>query len=336
MKISIIGAGNFGTAIALLASHNQENQITLFDRDKDKVNGVNQEKRNLAVYPNFILPDNIQAKEIFDDSILESELIFVALSSNSLRDVLTQIKIGISSDSTPIVINLSKGIEGDSLKVPSQIFFDVFETDISYGTLAGPNFALEIMKQDPTASVIASKDPVVFEKVGKALSSEYFRPYSSGDVMGVELLASLKNVIAIASGIHESLGFGKNSKAALITRGLIQMSRIVLKAGGQIDTVVGLSGVGDLVLTATSDLSRNYRLGILVGQGYTLQEALSEIDSTVEGVETVKTALLLAQRYEVELSIVEGVKKILFENQNPKIVLTEMMSRPQKGESLSL
>ncbi len=334
MKIGVVGAGNFGTAVAYLASKN-DNQVFVFDRDKEKVEDINKNQKNSKVYPQAKLNSNITAIHGFDKKILENlEILFIAVSSGSLRSVLEKLK-NYAPDNLKnyCIVNLSKGFERETLKRPSDVFEDVFGKEFLYGTLSGPNFALEMIRDDLSASVIASKDKEVFERVYKALSSPCFRPYSSEDIVGVELAGATKNAIAIASGIHGGLGFGKNSKAALITRGLAQTARLVEKLGGKRETVLGLSGVGDLVLTATSNMSRNYRLGELLGEGYTLEEARKKINSTVEGVETVKNLQKICEQNDLDMSIIYSVYKILFENMDPKKALFEIMSRPHKEEN---
>jgi glycerol-3-phosphate dehydrogenase (NAD(P)+) len=335
MKIGIVGAGNFGTAVAYLAGK-KDNEIFVFDRDKEKVEDINKNQKNSKVYPEVDLNSRIKGVYNFDQSTLKDlDVLFVAVSSDSLRSVLEKLKSYLPKDlKNYCIINLSKGFEKGTLKRPAEVFESVLGKDFLYGSLSGPNFALEMVRDDLSASVVASKNKEVFERVLEGLSSPLFRPYFSEDIVGVELAGAAKNAIAIASGIHESLGFGKNSKAALITRGLAQTARLVEKFGGNRETVLGLSGVGDLVLTATSSMSRNYRLGELLGKGCTLEEARKKIRSTVEGVETVKNLQQICEKNNLDMSIVSSVHKILFEGVDPKKALFEIMSRPHKEESI--
>ncbi len=307
MKVGIIGDGKFGTAIAFVAGQNHD--VTIFCRHKNRVQNINKDHINTEIFPRYSIPKSIKAQEELDNSITQMDIIFIATPFQSLKEVFTSLKPFVKKGS--IIINMAKGLQNKTAKTGSQIFEQFFGSKIRYGMLSGPNFAHEIMQKEPTATIIASKHKIVRTICQKALTTSFFKVQESLDVIGVELCAGFRSIISMAAGIHDSLGLGQNSKAYLLTTGMAEIGSLIQAMGGHKITIMSLCGVGDVFLTTTSAMSRNYKLGVWIGEGYNIQEALEKINSTVESIETIKTAFTLAQKHHVHMPILKTIHDLI-------------------------
>ena len=331
IKIGVIGAGSWGTALANLLAEKGD-QVTLWAKEPEVVKGINQEHRNPLYLKKYQLSAQLKATNDLKEVIKEKDLILSVSPSQFVRDLTKQAVPFLSSD--PIIVNASKGIENDSLMTMNEVLREElpkkFHSKLAF--LSGPSFAEEVVQKTPTAVTIASQNPNIAEEVQKIFFTEFFRTYTSDDVIGVELGGSLKNVIAIAAGISDGMGLGHNSRAALITRGLGEMTQLGVKMGANPITFLGLAGMGDLILTCTSNMSRNHTVGVKLGEGKRLKEILKEMTMVAEGIKTARSANDLAKRENVELFICQKIYEILYKDANPKEILGEIMSRSLKPE----
>lgn len=333
MKIGLIGSGSFGTSLgSLLADKGYE--VLMWTRSEEQARSINEEHRNNKHLTHLRLPSNLKATTDLESVVRDKDLILSAPPSHVLAEILQTIKDWIP-ENIPIV-SATKGIENDTLRLVSDIFEEIlperFHPNLCF--LSGPSFAKEIVERVPTAVSIASKNQFAAKKVQEIFSFTYFRTYWTSDVVGIELGGSLKNVIAIASGVSDGLGLGQNARAALITRGLNEITRLGVKMGADAMTFLGLAGLGDLVLTCCGDLSRNRTVGMKLGQGKKLNQILSEMNEVAEGVKTTKSAYQLAKKLNVEMPITEEVYKMLYEDKSPRDVIKDLMSRDLKKEGL--
>ncbi len=333
MKIGVIGAGSFGTSLAsLLADKGYE--VLMWTRSKEQEKGINEEHKNIKHLSHLRLPTNLKASIHLEEVVQGKDLILSAPPSHVLAEILHNIK-DLIPENIPIV-SATKGIENDTLRLVSDIFEEIlperFHPNLCF--LSGPSFAKEIVERVPTAVSIASKNQFTAKKVQEIFSFTYFRTYWTWDVIGIELGGSLKNVIAIASGVSDGLGLGQNARAALITRGLNEITRLGVKMGADAITFLGLAGLGDLVLTCCGDLSRNRTVGMKLGQGKKLSQILEEMNEVAEGVKTSKSAYQLSKKLNVEMPITEEVYKMLYEDKSPRDVIKDLMSRDLKKEGL--
>jgi len=333
MKIGVIGSGSFGTALgSLLADKGYD--VLMWTRSKDQADGINSNHVNAKHLPKYTLPEKLKASTDLEEVIKGKELILSVPPSHVLSSVLRDIK-NIIPERVPIV-SATKGIENDSLRLVSEIF----ETELpgkyhqylSY--ISGPSFAKEIIGRVPTIVSIASKNEANAKNVQSIFSFTYFRTYWTPDVVGVEVGGALKNVIAIAAGVSDGLGFGQNTRAALITRGLHEITKMGIKKGADPLTFLGPSGMGDLVLTCCGEQSRNRTVGFELGKGRTLDDILGSMNEVAEGVKTTKSAYDLAKELEIEMPITEEVYKMLYENKPPKEVVRDLMGRDLKREGV--
>lgn len=329
--ISVIGAGAWGTALALLLA-DKGNNITLWMYEKDLAEETQKTRENRVYLPGFPLPPSITVTSSLETAVRDKTVILSVVPSHTVRTVATQFAPMLSKEA--IIISASKGIEIETLMPLSQVFEDALPKRYHnrLGFLSGPSFAKEVAQKMPTAVALASYDPAVGKKAQEVLSNSYFRVYTNPDVIGVELGGSIKNVIAIAAGVLEGLGFGYNTMAALLTRGLAEMSRLGTAMGGSPLTFSGLAGMGDLVLTCTGGLSRNRTLGVRLGKGEKLDEIMKGVKTVAEGVKTAKAARELAKKYAIEMPVVEEVYQILYEGKDPRQALKDLMNRELKGE----
>jgi glycerol-3-phosphate dehydrogenase (NAD(P)+) len=329
MRASIIGGGTWGSAFAVyLGRLNIETQIWI--REQDIFDEAQKSRENKVFLPGVIFPPSVSFFNEIEGALRSTGIVFIAVPSKFCRKIYEKIASFLSSNQ--IIVSLTKGIEENSLKRMSEIMEEVFTQAPGIAVLSGPSFAKEVIEEHPTAVVMASKDLKLARKVQHFISSLYFRTYASKDIIGVELCGALKNVIAIAAGISNSLEFGHNSMAALITRGLAEMSRLGLKLGAENQTFAGLAGMGDLVLTCTGELSRNRHIGVELGKGKSLDEITSEMKMIAEGITTTLSVHQLATREKVEMPICEKVYHVLYKNKNPKTALQELLSRKLKDE----
>jgi len=331
MKVAVIGGGAWGTALADLLARKGE-QVTLWALEPEVVESINQRHVNEMFLPKGTLADSLRADADLCAAVRGAEAIVSAAPSHAVRPVMTEAATGLRG-ALPLVISASKGLDPASLERPSSVLDEVLPPGTPVAVLSGPSFAWEVFQRQPTAIVAAARDQDVAQRVQRLFATNYFRVYSSTDVVGVELAGALKNVIALAAGILEGLGLGFNTRAALITRGLAEITRLGVTLGAQPMTFAGLAGMGDLILTATGALSRNRTLGVALGQGKTLEQALAGKPAVVEGVNTTRTAVALGERHGVELPIAREVSNVLFEHKPPQPAISDLMERELKAES---
>lgn len=330
-ELAIIGAGSYGTALALVAARSQH-RIRLWAHDPAVARLLQTQRENTVYLPGFALPENIEPTPDLHAALQSAELVITAIPSHVCREVYTNMRPFLREEM--IFVSATKGIEMHTQMRMEEVVRDVLQSNFAprYVALSGPSFALEVAQDQPSAIVAASSDSVAAKAVQAALSSSRFRVYTNADVIGVEIGGAVKNVMAIATGVVNGLGLGYNSVTALITRGLAEMTRLAVGLGGRGETLAGLAGMGDLVLTCLGNLSRNRQVGVALGQGRTLEQIISETRQVAEGVKTAKATHELAQRLGVELPITAGVYKMLYENKTPQQLLQELMERPLKGE----
>lgn len=331
-SITVLGAGSWGTALALLLYSNGHD-VSLWEFREDAAQKLDRIRENLEFLPGICIPKGIRITSDLNRAVENRQMIVVAVPSHVVRSVAGQLP-EFTPENAPIFVNVAKGIENDTLLRMSQVLEENLRgvPPEKISTLSGPSHAEEVSKQIPTAIVAASDSLETAETVQQTFLNNYFRVYSSQDLIGVELGGSLKNIIAVAAGICDGAGFGDNTKAALQPRGLVEMARLGEKMGANKLTFAGLSGMGDLIVTCMSRHSRNRYLGEQVGKGRTLDEVLEEMVMVAEGVKTTRSAYQLSQKYNIEMPITEQVFKILFEEQNPKEAMYELMLRDPKSE----
>lgn len=327
-KIAVLGAGSWGIALAKLL-YNNKNEVTVWSALDDEINMLNEKREHVDKLPGVKLPDDMYFTSNLEEAVKDKEVLIMAVPSPFVKSTSASLKEFYKEGQ--IIVNVAKGIEGDTLKTLSE----VIEREIPGSTVAvlsGPSHAEEVGKGVPTTIVVATRKKETAIFLQNLFMSEVFRVYTSPDVKGVEIGAALKNVIALAAGIADGLGYGDNTKAALITRGMAEISRLGKAMGGRPETFYGLSGIGDLIVTCASMHSRNRRAGILLAQGKTLKEAQDEIKMVIEGANCAKAALALSEKYDVCMPIVSEVNKILFENKPAKDVVNDLMLRDARIE----
>lgn len=331
MKVSVIGAGSWGTAFALHLSR-LELKTRLWVREKNVLKSLREVRENKDFLEGFLLPPGVAFTDDIEEALASVEVVFVAVPAKYCRAIYKEMAPFLSSHQ--VVVSLTKGIEEGSLLRMTEVMAEVFARYDSprLAVLSGPSFSREVAQGHPTAVVIASDDEETGRNLQRLVSNLYFRAYTSRDVVGVELAGALKNVIAISSGISDGLDFGYNSRAALITRGLVEVMRLGLRLGGLAPTFYGLAGIGDLILTCTAPLSRNHFVGFELGKGRTLESITSGMKMVAEGIGTTLSALDLARREKVEMPIMEQVFQVLYEGKDPRSSLAELMSRTLKQE----
>ncbi|OGW32694.1 MAG: glycerol-3-phosphate dehydrogenase [Nitrospirae bacterium GWC2_56_14] len=330
-KIAVIGAGAWGTALAMLLA-DKGHDVTLWMYEKDLAEETSKTRENRVYLPGFALPASLKITSSLESAVSGTPVILSVVPSHTVRAVTKQYAPFLAKDA--IIISASKGIEIETLMPLSEVFKDTlpaaFHENLCF--LSGPSFAKEVAQMMPTAVALAAYDPSIAKTVQAIFSSPYFRVYTNDDVIGVEVAGSLKNVVAIAAGVLEGMGYGYNTMAALLTRGLAEMARLGMAMGGNLQTFSGLAGMGDLVLTCTGGLSRNRTLGTRLGKGEKLDDILKNAKTVAEGVKTAKAARALANKFEVDMPIVEEVYQLLYEGKDPKAAVKDLMSRELKGE----
>lgn len=327
-KVAVIGAGSWGTALAVLLAQ-KGYAVWLYARQEAVVARLNAEHENTRYLPGVALPERIEVTADLVQALTGAGLVVLAVPSHAVRQTASQIKPLLPSDA--LLVNTAKGIEQETLLRLSQVIGEKLPQH-RLVVLSGPSHAEEVGRQVPTTVVAASVNRAAAEAAQEYFMTPAFRVYTNPDVAGVELGGALKNVIALCTGITEGLGFGDNTKAALMTRGLAEIGRLGVVMGAQALTFAGLTGVGDLIVTCTSMHSRNRRAGILLGQGKPLAEVLNEVGMVVEGVKTTRGAYFLAQRFQVEMPIVEQAYKVLFEGYDPRKTVQNLMQRGRTHE----
>lgn len=330
-RIGVLGAGSWGTALAHLLA-DRDHEVTLWAREESIAKGINQKARNPAYVKEFDLSPNLRATHSLREAVADKEILVGVIPSHAVREVLGAAAREIRG--APIFVSASKGIENQSLLPMNEVLKQILPTSMhtSLCFLSGPSFAEEVLRKMPTAVTIASANVQAAETAQQAFAHDYFRTYTSNDVVGVELGGALKNVIAIATGMCDGLGYGLNSRAALITRGLSEIAALGQKLGANPLTFLGLAGMGDLILTCTGNLSRNRHVGLELGRGKKLRDILSGMSMVAEGVRTAKSVHDLAQREGIEMVICRKVYEILYEDAEPKQVVSEIMTRSLKSE----
>ncbi len=332
MNIGVIGAGSWGTALADLLAR-IGHQVTLWAYETDLVVRMREQRENDLFLPDIRLHEDLKFTDTLAEAVKGRELLLLVPPSQLMRQVFRQL-VPYLEDGR-VLVSASKGIENQTLMTMSQVLLEELESagrKAKLAFLSGPSFAREVANGLPTAVVVASEDEVVAELVQKVFSGERFRVYTNSDVIGIEFGGSLKNVMALAAGIADGLGFGSNTRAALITRGLSEMTRLGVAAGAKAQTFAGLAGMGDLVLTCTGDLSRNRTVGLELGRGRPLQEILDGMKMVAEGVKTTISTYQLASRLQVVAPITEQVYKILEEGKDPRQAVTDLLQRSLKAE----
>ena len=324
-KISVIGGGSFGTVIANITAENGYH-VSFWMRNESQAEQLNLTRENSQYLPNYRLNERIVATSDMADAVKGSGLIFVAVPSSSFRQVVRDMVPHISEDT--VLVSTTKGIESGSFDMMTQIL-NQEAPKAKVGVLSGPNLAMEIAKKNPTGTVIASPDEQVRKLVKSVLKSKYFRVYSNNDMFGVELGGSLKNIYAIIAGIAAALGMGHNTNSMLVTRALTEMARFGKELGADPMTFLGLAGVGDLVVTCSSPLSRNYRIGLALGKGTPLEEAVAELGQVAEGVNTVKLVQEKAEELGVYMPLASGLYKIIYENDSIENIISSFMLSEQ-------
>ncbi len=330
-KIGVIGAGSWGIALAYLLSGNGHD-VTVWSRSQNSVDKLRAYHGNEDKLPGVKLPDDVKYTCSMEDAVSGKDILVLVVPSSSVRETVKLMAPFIDTEGDQIIVNCTKGIEESTLMLMSDVILDEIP-GANVCVLSGPSHAEEVGKNMPTTIVVGafSRDTAV--EVQNIFMNEAFRVYVSPDMLGIEIGAALKNVVALAAGMADGYGLGDNAKAALITRGIAEISRLGMAMGGKFETFAGLSGIGDLVVTCASMHSRNRRAGILIGQGKSYQEAMDEVKMVVEGVYSAKAALKLAEKYEVDMPIVQGVNEILFEGKSVGDGIKELMVRERRNEN---
>lgn len=331
-KISLLGAGTWGSALAILLSGNGHD-VTIWTKIEKEAKDLAENRSNLRNLPEAVLPETVAITLDMEEACRDRDLIVMAVASPYIRQTAKEASPFMKEGQ--ILVNVSKGIEDRTLYTLSQVIKEeIPQADVA--VLSGPSHAEEVSRGVPTTVVVGAETKVTARFVQDIFMNEIFRVYTSPDIIGIELGGSLKNVIALAAGIVDGLGFGDNTKAALMTRGMAEISRLGIKMGGKMETFAGLSGFGDLFVTCTSKHSRNWNAGYLMGQGKTMEEAMKQVNQVVEGVNSARAALALANRHEVEMPIVEQINLLLFEKKSAKDALSDLLMRDRRKEYSTL
>ena len=328
-QIAVIGAGSWGTALAVIAARTG-NGVRLWSRSPDVVISINEQHVNSRYLTATSIPASVNATDDLGAALGGAGLVLLATPSHAARELLTAMSPLL--DEAAIIVGVSKGIEIETGKRVSEIAKDVLTNPHPFVCLSGPSFAKEVVAGHPTAIVAASKDAAAARTVQNDLSFENLRIYTNNDIIGTELGGSVKNVMAIAAGMAAGLGFGSNRVAALITRGLAEITRLARREGAQVETLMGLAGLGDLVLTCTGSLSRNRFVGEELGKGRTIDQIVAELKEVAEGINTARAVKKLADRAGLEMPITNEVNAVLYDGKSARDAVSELMSRPLREE----
>lgn len=328
LNVTVLGDGGWGTTLAILLSRRGKN-VTLWSAFPEYAEFLAKKRENTKFLPGAKIPKSIKITSDLEGALKDIPLIILAIPTAYLRNILFRLKkIGIKKK---VVVSAAKGIERKTLLRPSEIV-SLFLDDVSIAVLSGPSHAEEVVRDIPTCVVVASRDRVIAQFVQRTFMEERFRVYTSDDMIGVEVGAAMKNVVAIAAGASDGLGFGSNTKAALLCRGLMEITRLGVKMGANANTFFGLSGLGDLATTCMSDYSRNRRVGLMLAKGKSLKEIMASTEMVAEGIETARSALDLSKKYDVEMPIAAEVYRVLYENKEPRRAVEDLMLREAKPE----
>ena len=329
MKVSVLGAGSWGTALSLLLCKNGH-EVTLWSALEDEVRMLCEKREHESKLPGVRLPEDMKITADLEDSLQDPDVAVLAVPSPFTRSTAHRMAPFVKKGQ--IIVNVAKGVEEHTLMTLSEIISEeIPQADVC--VLSGPSHAEEVGKGLPTTCVVSAEKRETAEYLQGIFMSPVFRVYTTPDILGVELGGALKNVIALAAGTADGLGYGDNTKAALITRGIAEISRLGTKMGARAETFYGLSGIGDLIVTCASVHSRNRKAGYLMGKGYTMQEAMDEVKMVVEGVYSARAAKSLAEKYQVEMPIIEEVNKVLFEDKPAADAVRDLMLRDKKVET---
>jgi glycerol-3-phosphate dehydrogenase (NAD(P)+) len=328
-RITVIGAGSWGTALSLLLASKEGVEVRLFGRSQTDIETMEKHRENRHYLPGFLFPSTLMPSHDFEDCVAWAELIVLAVPSSGFREALKAIH---RLQKNPSLVFVSKGFELHSNKLLHQVAQEELSSKANIAALSGPSFAKEVAQQLPTAVVVASHQEVFARKVMELFATPYFRPYYSADIVGVEIGGATKNVIAIAAGISAGLGFGANALSALVTRGLHEIRSLGECLGAKSETFMGLSGLGDLVLTCTDNQSRNRRFGMALGLGKTIQEAEANIGQVVEGQKNARQAHALALQYGLDLPLIAHINALLEGEMSPREAVESLWARPLKKE----
>ncbi len=328
-RITVIGGGAMGTACAILLSENPEQQVALWARSSDHAADMASSRENKRLLPGITIPDSIEITSDIEAAVTDSDLLVMAVPTAFLRECLNDISAALTDDRP--VVSVIKGIENETFQRPSEIIGEVLGSR-AVVSLSGPSHAEEITRRLPASVVAASGDLALAKSVQQTFTTDRFRVYTNVDIIGVELAAALKNVIAIATGICDGLGYGDNAKSALMTRGLVEMTRFGTSLGAEPQTFAGLAGMGDLITTCASPYSRNRKVGERLGAGETLEQILESMDAVAEGVWTTRSVHELAEQQGIEMPITAEVFRVLFEGKHPVEATDSLMMRPPRDE----
>ena len=331
-EVGIIGAGSWGTALAVLL-HKNGNHITVWSIMEDEIRMLQTEHEQKDKLPGVKLPEDMVFTTNLEQAVREKDVLVLAVPSPFIRETAKRILPFVQEGQ--ILVNVSKGIEESTLMTLSQIIEEEIPV-VDVAVLSGPSQAEEVGRGIPTTIVVGARKKETAEYLQTLFMNEVFRVYTSSDVLGIELGAALKNVVALAAGIADGLGYGDNTKAALITRGIAEIARLGVSMGGRIETFYGLTGIGDLIVTCASMHSRNRRAGILIGKGASMEEAMQEVKMVVEGVYSAKAGYALSKKYDVNMPIIEQVNKVLFQDVPADAAVKELMLRDKKVENIDL
>lgn len=326
-KIAIVGAGGWGLALGLLLNE-KGNNITFWCYQEKEKNDILQHRENKRCLPGIKIPLEINFTISMEEALEGADVAIMAVPSKAVRSTAEQMKAYLNPDT--IIVNVAKGVEETTLLRLSKVIESVVPNPVV--VLSGPSHAEEVARHIPTTVTVSSQDMKYAYEIQDLFMNNYFRVYTNEDLVGIEIGGALKNVIALAAGIVEGMGFGDNTKAALMTRGIAEMTRLGIAMGGKPNTFAGLTGIGDLIVTCTSGHSRNRRAGELIGQGYTMDEAIEKVNMVVEGVPTTKAGYALMQKYQVEMPILDAIYRVLFENEPVKETIYNLMLRDKKDE----
>jgi glycerol-3-phosphate dehydrogenase (NAD(P)+) len=327
--ICVLGAGSWGSALALQAANNG-NPVLLWGHSPEHIEQIRQTGENPRYLPGISFPENLTVTADLDQVLNSGAILMLAIPSKAFKALLQEMRK--RCDHITQIAWATKGFDYETGRLLHEVVEDVLGSDIQTAAISGPTFALEVASGLPTAVTVASACDEFAVQLSKIFHNQRFRTYTSSDLIGVQVGGACKNILAIAAGAADGLGFGANTRAALITRGLTEIMRLGLKLGGRTDTFMGLAGLGDLILTCTDDQSRNRRFGLAIGRGQNQQQAVAEINQAIEGIGATREAYFLAQKHQIEMPITEQVYQALFNGLDPKLAVINLLSRDQKPE----
>ena len=328
-SICVLGAGSWGTALSIQAARNGCNTM-LWGHMPEHMNDLKQHRKNRQYLPDSPFPDLLHVTDNLDHAVNFSPIILLAVPSHAFKETLLKFKSFLTGHSK--IAWATKGFDPENGALLHEVVNRVLGENFETAAISGPTFAREVAAELPTAITIASPSPLFAMQLTEIFHSQHFRTYTSSDIIGVQVGGAVKNVLAIAAGIADGLGFGANTRAALITRGLHEIIRLGIRLGGQTDTFMGLAGLGDLILTCTDNQSRNRRFGLALGQGKSKQQAVTEISQEIEGVSAARETFQLSQKLDIEMPITEQTYRVLYESLDPRIAVQNLLNRDQKAE----